>query len=108
MNGGGSNIVIPRDPNDKIAPAGHGEAGYVQADGRLSYQIRFENISDATAPAQDDPTRVDPGEFFFKNWLQRYKKELAYTSDKRYHYLGSGKCYYQMGEAMGKAMVEHP
>jgi len=55
--------------------------------------------------AQDDPTRVNPGEFFFRNWRQRYKKQLAYTSDKRYHYLGSGKCYYQMGEAMGKAVV---
>jgi len=55
---------------------------------------------------KDDPTRIDPGDFYFKNWVQRYRKELAYTSDKRYHYLGSGKCYYQMGEAMGQAMVE--
>ena len=53
-----------------------------------------------------DPTRVEPGQFFQKNWIQRYKKELAYTSDKRYHYLGSGACYYQMGEAMGKAMLD--
>ena len=48
---------------------------------------------------------MKPGDFFFQNWLQKYKKELAYTSDKRYHYLGSGKCYYQMGAEMGRAML---
>jgi len=57
------------------------------------------------AKPADDPTRIQPGEFFFQNWLQRYREQLKYTSDKRYHYLGSGKCYYRMGEAMGKAMV---
>jgi hypothetical protein len=55
---------------------------------------------------KDDPTRMNPGEFYQKNWIQRYQKELAYTSDKRYHYKGSGACYYQMGEAMGKAMLD--
>ncbi|MHC4169540.1 MAG: sialate O-acetylesterase [Planctomycetota bacterium] len=56
--------------------------------------------------SKDDLTRIEPGLFFRKNWVRRYKRELAYTSDKRYHYLGSGACYYQMGEAMGKAMLE--
>ncbi|MHC4741767.1 MAG: sialate O-acetylesterase, partial [Planctomycetota bacterium] len=55
---------------------------------------------------KDDPTRIDPGLFFRKNWVQRYKKELAYTSDKRYHYHGSGACYYQMGQAMAKQMLQ--
>jgi hypothetical protein len=55
---------------------------------------------------KDDPTRIEPGDFYQKNWAQRYRKKLAYTSDKRYHYLGSGACYFQMGESMGKAMVE--
>jgi len=59
-----------------------------------------------SAKAKDDPTRVEPGMFFNKNWLQKYKEQLAYTSDKRYHYLGSGACYYRMGESMGKAMIE--
>jgi len=58
------------------------------------------------AKAKDDRSRIDPGAFFNTNWLQKYKKELSYTSDKRYHYLGSGACYYRMGESMGKAMVE--
>ncbi len=53
-----------------------------------------------------DPTRVPPGQFFQKNWLGKYKDQLAYTSDKRYHYLGSGKCYYEMGAAMAKALLE--
>jgi len=59
----------------------------------------------AAKPA-DDPTRMDPGKFYQKNWVQKYAKELAYTSDKRYHYNGSGRSYYEMGQSMGKAMVE--
>jgi Carbohydrate esterase, sialic acid-specific acetylesterase len=55
---------------------------------------------------KDDSTRVPPGEFYLRNWVLKYKDKLAYTSDKRYHYLGSGRCYYEMGEAMGKAMLE--
>jgi hypothetical protein len=38
--------------------------------------------------------------------VQKYKELLAYTSDKRYHYRGSGACTYLMGESMGKAMLE--
>ena len=56
--------------------------------------------------AIDDPTRVKPGDFFQKNWAQRYVKELAYTSDKRYHYNGSARSYYEMGQSMGNAMLE--
>jgi len=59
----------------------------------------------AAKPA-DDPTRLDPGKFFQKNWVQKYAKELAYTSDKRYHYNGSGRSYYEMGQSMGKSMLE--
>jgi len=55
---------------------------------------------------KDDPTRIDPGAFFQTNWVQKYAKELAYTSDKRYHYNGSGRSYYEMGRSMGNAMVE--
>ena len=47
-----------------------------------------------------------PGTFFFKNWVQRYRKELSYTSDKRYHYLGSGKIMFLIGHAFGEGMVE--
>jgi hypothetical protein len=54
----------------------------------------------------DDPTRLDPGEYYRRNWEQQYKEELSFTSDKRYHYLGSAACYYQMGASMGEAMVD--
>jgi alpha-galactosidase len=64
------------------------------------------NAQKNEAKAKDDPTRIDPGLFFQINWRQRYKEQLAYTSDKRYHYLGSGACYYEMGESMGRAMLE--
>lgn len=67
--------------------------------------FRAKAKANETKP-KDDPTRTDPGQFFQKNWAQRYKKQLAYTSDKRYHYLGSGACYYQMGESMAKTMLE--
>ena len=67
----------------------------------------FKKLGKANAakPA-DDPTRIDPGKFYQENWVQRYRKELAYTSDKRYHYNGSGRSYYEMGQSMGKAMLE--
>lgn len=54
---------------------------------------------------EDDPTRIHPGLFYQKNWVQKHKEELKYTSDRPYHYLGSGACYYQMGESMGRSMV---
>jgi len=59
-----------------------------------------------TAEPADDPTRIDSGLFFQKNWVQKYAKELSYTSDKRYHYNGSGRSYYEMGQSMAGAMVE--
>jgi RHS repeat-associated protein len=40
------------DPNDKLGPAGFGDAAYIQSDNTLSYQVRFENESKATAPAR--------------------------------------------------------
>ncbi len=41
------------DPNDKLAPGGHGNAGFIQSDSTLDYTIRFENMADATAPARE-------------------------------------------------------
>ncbi|HUT94718.1 MAG TPA: RHS repeat-associated core domain-containing protein [Thermoguttaceae bacterium] len=48
QTGGVAHMV---DPNDKVAPAGYGEAGFIPAGDLLAYTIRFENVSDATAPA---------------------------------------------------------
>ena len=42
------------DPNDKLGPAGAGEANYYRPDGSaFPYTIRFENIETASAPAQE-------------------------------------------------------
>lgn len=54
---------------------------------------------------EDDPTRIHPGEFYKINWEQKNWDRLKYQSDRVYHYMGSGLCYYQMGESMGKAML---
>ncbi|HUU84812.1 MAG TPA: RHS repeat-associated core domain-containing protein, partial [Phycisphaerae bacterium] len=45
-------IVAPRDPNDKVGPNGFGEVQFVGADLALQHTINFENVADATAPAQ--------------------------------------------------------
>src|SRR5262249_44521013 len=45
-------VVVARDPNEKIGPAGFGPAGFVAGDSVLPYRIDFENDPAATAPAQ--------------------------------------------------------
>jgi hypothetical protein len=40
------------DPNDKLGPAGFGEAGFIRSSNTLSYQVFFENEAAATAPAR--------------------------------------------------------
>jgi len=52
------------------------------------------------------PTRDEINEFGDKNWREPNKTTIARMSDKRYHYMGCGRTYYLMGEAMGKAMLE--
>lgn len=39
------------DPNEKAGPAGFNELGYITSVGRMNYQIFFENLAQATAPA---------------------------------------------------------
>lgn len=70
------------------------------------WQAFRESAKNNELKAKDNPTRIDPGKFYQTHWAQKYKDQLAYTSDRRYHYLGSGQCYYEMGESMGKAMLE--
>lgn len=55
---------------------------------------------------EDDPTRISPHDFYIINWEQKNWGRLKFQSDRAYHYMGSGLCYYQMGESMGKAMLE--
>ncbi|HRZ56729.1 MAG TPA: RHS repeat-associated core domain-containing protein, partial [Candidatus Paceibacterota bacterium] len=51
--GGSVNGVGTFDPNDKVGPAGYGSSHFVQFRGSLFYQVRFENMSRATAPARE-------------------------------------------------------
>jgi hypothetical protein len=39
------------DPNEKAAPAGFGPRGFISSAGRMHYQIYFENLATAQAPA---------------------------------------------------------
>jgi uncharacterized delta-60 repeat protein len=63
--------VSSRDPNDKVGPAGEGGPGrHVPGSDRLGYTVFFENVPDATAPAQTvvitdqlDAGTVDLGSF---------------------------------------------
>ncbi len=67
----------------------------------------FRKLAQANSKkSKDDPSRIDPGKFYTKNWQLKFKDQLALTSDKRYHYLGSGACFYRMGASMGRTMVK--
>ncbi|MEP7341654.1 MAG: SBBP repeat-containing protein [Acidobacteriota bacterium] len=46
-------LVASFDPNEKIGPAGIGSARYLSGDDPLSYWIHFENVKEASAPAQE-------------------------------------------------------
>ncbi|MBN1390961.1 MAG: hypothetical protein JXA22_10010 [Candidatus Thermoplasmatota archaeon] len=43
---------LASDPNQKIGPSGQGDGHYVVEGVTLSYRVEFENMEDATAPAQ--------------------------------------------------------
>lgn len=43
--------VTSWDPNEKVGPVGVGEQGFITTAGRMHYQILFENLAKAQAPA---------------------------------------------------------
>jgi RHS repeat-associated protein len=45
--------IISRDPNEKVGPAGIGSQHFVPGDEALQYEIYFENVTSAAAPAQE-------------------------------------------------------
>lgn len=45
-------LVASSDPNDIVGPAGYGPEGFLTPDIPLNYTIHFENMAEATAPAQ--------------------------------------------------------
>lgn len=46
------NLLRSKDPNDITGPSGFGDEHWVTAGERLPFTIRFENVAEATAPAQ--------------------------------------------------------
>jgi RHS repeat-associated protein len=62
-DGGTSGSAKPKDPNQKIGPAGYGPQHYLTPQSLLAYRIDFENDPTATAPAQrvviTDPLNSD-------------------------------------------------
>ncbi len=45
-------VLIPKDPNEIVGPPGIGPERLVGINRTLAYQIKFENVSTASAPAQ--------------------------------------------------------
>jgi hypothetical protein len=53
LGGAGSASIAGVDPNEKTGTPGQGAEHYVPAGDRLSYTVYFENLSSASAPAQE-------------------------------------------------------
>ncbi|MCF6268192.1 MAG: T9SS type A sorting domain-containing protein [Melioribacteraceae bacterium] len=84
--------VTSWDPNEKVAPAGFGEGGFITTAGRMEYQILFENKKEATAPAWKiviidtlsdnlDPTTVEFGKSSHEgetyNWITNVEGNIV-------------------------------
>ena len=67
-----SDAVGSVDPNDKYGPAGYGDEGFVAPQTALPYEVHFENLDTATAPAQ----RIEIRDTLDED-LDRYRFELA-------------------------------
>lgn len=66
--------VTSIDPNDIVGPSGNGDQRYIPGDEPLGYQVLFENLPAATAPAQRveiidqlDTARFDPASVLFQD-----------------------------------------
>jgi RHS repeat-associated protein/uncharacterized repeat protein (TIGR01451 family) len=71
-----ASVVRPRDPNDKLGPAGIGPNRVVPVADEMEYTIRFENFATASAPVQElvvvDYLAAD------LDWTTVRFKEIAY------------------------------
>ena len=52
LYGFGRRVANSVDPNEKDCPGGVGPQGFIQPTITFPYTVRFENLEDATAPAQ--------------------------------------------------------
>jgi hypothetical protein len=71
--------VIAIDPNDIVGPTGSGAARYISGEDRMGYQVLFENLPGASAPAQrvKITDQLDVGTFDAESVLFR---EVAFGS----------------------------
>jgi hypothetical protein len=53
IGGGSSPVIVSVDPNEKVGPGGEGDLHTVDVNDRLRYEVYFENLPEATAPAQE-------------------------------------------------------
>ena len=66
--------VLAIDPNDLVGPGGSGSARYISGAETLNYEVLFENLASATAPAQRiaitdqlDTALYDPSTVLFQS-----------------------------------------
>ena len=87
---GGTNFRLPLDPvssfdpNAKIGPRGAGSAGFIRSGGTFTYQILFENLAEATAPAYRIVIVDTLGSEFDETTVQRTREShegFAFTRD---------------------------
>jgi hypothetical protein len=45
-------VTKPTDPNQLTGPAGYGASDFLSSANTLAYRIDFENVTNASAPAQ--------------------------------------------------------
>ncbi len=69
--------IWPWDPNEKIPPQGSGDQHLIQAGDELPYEVHFENLATATAPAQEVVILdcLDPD----LDWLNFRLDEVAFS-----------------------------
>ncbi|MFM9024704.1 MAG: CARDB domain-containing protein, partial [Planctomycetaceae bacterium] len=86
-------VIVPIDPNDIVNPVGFGPDGWIRADQKIPYMIRFENSAAASAPAQvvRITQKLDPdlnanafrlGDFAFDNLAFQVPENVAFYTTR--------------------------
>jgi hypothetical protein len=72
-----SEPIVSRDPNEKFADPGYGSEHLIQAGDQLFYEVHFENLQTATAPAQEVFVLdcLDPG----LDWLSFRLRDVVFA-----------------------------
>jgi len=108
----------PSDPNEMTGPAGYGANGFISSSSTLAYRIDFENVTNATAPAQQvvisdqlstnfDWTTFNLSEFGFGNLLVSLPPGVQqFQTNVPYSYLGTNfQVQVQIGISLSSGQV---